>query len=81
MFIHSEFFFTFIMSGGEMPKITIIIQIGNGVKAKITDSFTKFAKDSINNCQNSHSKNRPSFEEILSKLEKQNYKVFEMDKS
>lgn len=50
MFIHSEFFFTFIMSGGEMPKITIIIQIGNGVKAKITDSFTKFAKDSINNC-------------------------------
>lgn len=70
----------FILSGGEMPKINII-QIGNGVKAKIPDSFTKFAKDLINDCWNSHSKDRPSFEEILSRLEKQNYKVFEMDKS
>ena len=70
----------FILSDGEMPKINII-QVGNGVKAKIPDSFTDFAKELINECWNYNSKDRPSFDEILSRLERQNYKIIEMNNS
>ena len=70
----------FILSGGEMPKINII-QMGTGVKAPIPDSFTPFAKKLINNCWNYHAKDRPSFDEILGLLEKNKYKIINLNDS
>ena len=57
----------FILSGGQMPKITIT-QIGNGKKAEIPRSFTKFARQLINSCWNFNPKDRPSFENINEQL-------------
>ena len=63
-----------------MAKINII-QIGNGVKAKIPDDFTPLAHEIINNCWSYNSSKRPSFERILELFEKSDYKLLELTKS
>lgn len=70
----------FILSGGEMLKITVI-QIGTGKKAEIPSTFTNFAKNLINECWNFNPIERPSFKEICQKLESNNYKIVELSKS
>ncbi|KAK8844349.1 hypothetical protein M9Y10_024563 [Tritrichomonas musculus] len=67
----------FMLSGGQMPKITII-QMGIGKKAPIPSSFTSFAKQLINSCWETSPEKRPSFDEILQELEKNNYKLLEL---
>lgn len=58
----------FIISNGEMPKITIT-QIGIGKKAPIPNDFTEFAKQLINSCWNFNPEQRPSFEYICAQLD------------
>ena len=70
----------FMISGGEMPNITII-QIGNGMKAPIPSSFTPFSKALINKCWETDPKKRPSFSEILEELEKNKYGLFELSET
>lgn len=67
----------FILSGGEMPKINII-EVGTGKKADIPSDFTPIAKELISECWNFNAKTRPSFNEILGKLESNDYKVLDM---
>ena len=67
----------FMISGGQMPKITII-QMGNGKKAPIPDTFTEFASDLINKCWETDPDDRPSFQEIAESLEKNDYNLLEL---
>ncbi|KAK8892330.1 hypothetical protein M9Y10_029556 [Tritrichomonas musculus] len=67
----------FILTGGELPKITVI-QVGNGIKAKISLTINHFSSSLINNCWNLDPKSRPSFEKICESIEINNYKVVEL---
>ena len=68
----------FMLSRGEMPKINVV-QMEIGKKAEIPSSFSHLAKDLINQCWNYDAKDRPSFDEILSLLEGNNFKLFEFN--
>lgn len=67
----------FILSGGEMPAITII-QVGNGMKAPIPSSFTHFSQNLINKCWNTDPNERPTFKEICEELEENDYNVVQL---
>ena len=51
----------------------------NGKKAQMPASFTKFATELINSCWNFNSKDRPSFSDILCKLEEHDYMLADLD--
>lgn len=70
----------FIVSGGEMPRISII-DIGTGKKARIPSSFTDVSRRIIDACWNFDPKKRPSFESILKELDKNDYKVVDLSES
>ncbi|KAK8880820.1 hypothetical protein M9Y10_003512 [Tritrichomonas musculus] len=70
----------FMISGGEMPNITII-QMGTGMKAAIPSSFTPFSKALISKCCEIDPKKRPSFSEILEELERNKYGLFELSET
>ena len=61
-----------------MPEI-IIRDICLGKKAPLPPTFNMFAKDLINKCWNFDPKQRPSFEEICSLLEENNYQLIDLD--
>ena len=67
----------FILSGGEMPKITII-QVGTGKKAPIPSNINSIAKELINKCWNFDFNDRPSFNDILIYLEDNNFNLNEL---
>ena len=70
----------FMLSFGELPKINII-DVGTGKKAEIPSSFNNFAKSLINSCWEYKAGNRPSFNDILSLLEKNDYKILDLNES
>lgn len=67
----------FMLSGGAMPKISVV-QMGNGKKAEIPSSFSSLARDLISACWSSDARGRPSFDEILSLLERNDFKLLEL---
>ena len=67
----------YIISHGEMPKITII-QMGNGKKAPIPNSFTELAKQIIDLCWNRNPDERPSFARILEMLQGGDYAIVDL---
>ena len=67
----------FILTGGEMPKITVV-QIGTGKKAKIPEKVNKISQKLINKCWNFDPKDRPSFDEILNYIETHDYNLIEL---
>ena len=67
----------FILSSGEMPKIKLF-DIPNGKKAEIPEYFTTFAKKLIYECWNLDPNERPSFDEILKQLDKNNYNIMKL---
>lgn len=69
----------FMLSDGEMPKITVV-QVGNGKKAPIPSNFTSFSQKLIDRCWNFDPKERPSFKEICTEIEKNDFAVVELDK-
>lgn len=70
----------FILSGGELPKIKLS-EILRGKKAEIPSNFTDFARSLINECWSFEPENRPSFNEILDKLEENDYKLINLMES
>ena len=56
-------------------------QILNGIKAKIPDTFTKFASQLISSCWNFNPNDRPSFEQIYDEIENNDFKLIEMDET
>ena len=69
----------FVISGGQMPKIKLF-DIPKGKKAEIPSSFTDFARSLINDCWNLSPDERPSFNEILNRLEKSNFNLVNLSK-
>lgn len=67
----------FMVSAGEMPKITLI-QVGTGKKATIPTTFAPFAQKLIDKCWNFDPKERPSFNEICEEIENNDFKVVEL---
>lgn len=53
----------------------------NGKKADIPSTFTVFVKENINECWNYEWRDRPSFNDILEKMEQNNYKFIELSNS
>lgn len=70
----------YILSAGNLPKISLV-DVGNGKKAKIPNEFTEFAKSLIDSCWNFDAKDRPSFEEIVKLIIKNDFSVVELSKS
>lgn len=64
----------FMLSGGHMPKIKIG-EILKGNKAQIPESFNELAKNIILDCWNFEPNERPSFKEIIKRLENGHYEI------
>ena len=63
-----------IVMNGEFPKISFV-DVGNGKKAEIPSSVTKFTQELINKCWNFNASDRPSFDEICKILEENENKL------
>lgn len=70
----------FFILSGEFPKIKIS-DIFQKKKAPIPSSFTSFSQDLINDCWNFDSKDRPSFKEILERMEQNHFQLLELTSS
>lgn len=70
----------FVLSGGELPKIKLS-EILSGKKAEIPSSFSDFSKSLISNCWNFEAKDRPSFSDIVSLMESNEYKMLPLKPS
>ncbi|KAK8890680.1 protein kinase activity protein [Tritrichomonas musculus] len=70
----------FVLSGGEMPKIKMS-ELLSGKKAAIPSSFSDISKSVISDCWNFESKDRPSFSEIVSRMEKNDYEMVPLEES
>lgn len=70
----------FILSGGNMPKIKIR-DICNGLKADIPNDFTEFARQLISDCWNFKDTDRPSFKEILERMEANKFQLVQLSNS
>ena len=67
----------FLLSKGEMPKIKLS-EIVAGKKDDIPSSFTDLAKELVSSCWNFESSERPGFELMADKIEKNGYKLVEL---
>ncbi|KAK8876123.1 hypothetical protein M9Y10_006311 [Tritrichomonas musculus] len=67
----------FILSGGEMPRISIR-DICNGQKAEIPTTFTSFSNDLIDSCWNFKPDERPSFNDICEDIEHHEFNLLEL---
>lgn len=70
----------FVLSSGQLPKIKLF-DIPKGKKAEIPPSFTDFSKNLINDCWNLDPKDRPSFEEIVDRMIKNNFNLVLLNKT
>ncbi|KAK8883703.1 hypothetical protein M9Y10_042801 [Tritrichomonas musculus] len=70
----------FVLSSGQLPKIKLF-DIPKGKKAEIPPSFTEFSKNLINDCWNLDPKDRPSFEEIVDRMIKNNFNLVLLNKT
>ena len=70
----------FILSGGKMPKIKIP-EICSGKKAEIPNEFSQLAKNLIDSCWNFDPNQRPSFDEICTLLEDNEYRLIDLDEA
>lgn len=70
----------FILSDGQMPNIKIR-DIVNGRMAPIPPEFSQLANDLITKCWNFDPSQRPSFDEICTLLEENNYKLIDHDEA
>lgn len=68
------------MTGGCIHKIRLSDKM-KGKKAELPSSFTDFSKKLIYDCWNFEPKDRPSFNEIVDDLNKNNYNLFHLKKS
>lgn len=69
-------FLYFMLNRGNLPNF-ILANVFNGVKPPIPRTFTLFAHDLINICWNNTPEERPSFESILTMLDRNDYKLFD----
>lgn len=63
-----------------MPKITVT-QVGNGKKAEIPSSFTKYSKSLIDRCWNFDPKDRPTFKVICDEIIENKFNLIELTQS
>ena len=70
----------FVLSGGEMPRIKLS-EILSGKKAAIPPSFSDFSKSLVSDCWNFNAKDRPSFSEIVSRMEENEYRMLPLEPS
>ena len=70
----------FILSNGEMPKITIKDKF-LGKKAEIPKTFTDFSRELIDSCWNFAPEDRPSFENIYNQLKDHTDQLLDFDSS
>ena len=54
-------------------------EVFQGEKAEIPPTFTKLAKEIIDECWNLDPKDRPSFNSILEKMERNNYNLLKLN--
>ena len=71
------FLMYFILSEGNMPKITVV-QVGNGEKAEIPTTFNAFSHTLIDSCWNFDPKTRHSFQKICESLAFNDYKIVDL---
>ena len=70
----------FIISEGQLPNIKKS-EMFRGIKAEIPSYFTEFSKKLINDCWNLDPEKRPSFVDINNEIEKNDFCLFDLDKS
>ena len=70
----------FILNNGELPKIRLV-DISAGKKMQIPPTFNDLASGLINSCWNYEPSDRPSFKEILQKLESENFRLIDLTES
>lgn len=66
----------FVLTGGELPQISKE-EIEEGKKAQIPDSINELSRELIEKCWENDSKERPSFAEIVEKIENNNFKLID----
>ncbi|KAK8853013.1 hypothetical protein M9Y10_018012 [Tritrichomonas musculus] len=69
-----------LLNDGNLPSI-ILRDICLGKKAEIPSFFTEFSRNLIESCWNFDPKKRPSFDEILIELKKNNFGLIELSES
>lgn len=70
----------FILSGGEMPKIKMSDKL-RGEKAPIPQSFSDLSRQLIDMCWNFDAKCRPSFDQLINEIERNNYNLVDLSES
>lgn len=69
----------FILTG-EVPKIKMSDKM-KGKKPEIPTTFTQLARNITSSCWNFESQDRPSFFEMMNKIEQENYEIIKLTKS
>ena len=70
----------FVLNGGDISRIKIG-DIFKGKKVEVPESFSPLAKRLVSDCLSTEAKDRPSFSEIVSRMEENEYRMLPLEPS